>query len=102
MIRMHFPVFSYPYGRIIESTLAKTEANTASAASSLEMSKDEIGYMRMIADNRTISNNSISSVKTDMTNNNSISNGYDSDVFVSNLVENPDKSYRSSARGIHS
>ena len=56
----------------------------------------------MIADNRTISNNSISSVKIDMTNNNSISNGYDSDVFVSNPVESPDKSYRSSARGIHS
>ena len=86
----------------IESTLSKIEANTASAASSLEMSKDEIGYMRMIADNRTISNNSISSVKIDMTNNNSISNGYDSDVFVSNLVESLDKSYRSSARGIHS
>ena len=86
----------------IESTHSKTEANTASAASGPEMSKDEIGYMRMIADNRTISNNSISSVKTDMTNNNSISNGYDSDVFVSNLVESLDKSYRSSARGIHS
>ena len=66
------------------------------------MSKDEIGYMRMIADNRMISNNSISSVKIDMTNNNSISNGYDSDVFVSNLVESLDKSYRSSARRIHS
>ena len=38
----------------------------------------------------------------DMTNNNSISNGYDSDVFVSNPVESPGKSYRSSARGIHS
>lgn len=86
----------------IESTHSKTEANTASAASGPEMSKDEIGYMRMIADNRTISNNSISSVKIDMTNNNSISNGYDSDVFVSNLVESLDKSYRSSARGIHS
>ena len=85
----------------VESQLSKIEANTASAALSLDMSKDEIGYMRDVSDNRTIANNSVSSVKIDMTNNNSISNGYQADAFVSSIVDQISAAYKTSNRRTH-
>ena len=57
--------------------------------------------MRDVADGKTIANNSTSTVKIDMTNNNSMSNGYDADLFINRLTDELEKKYKMAAKGNH-
>ena len=85
----------------MQTYLSEIAENTGEMVTSLDMSKDEIAYLRDVADGKTIANNSTSTVKIDMTNNNSMNNGYDADLFINRLTDELEKKYRAAAKGNH-
>lgn len=85
---------------ISEST-AMTAENTGAIADSLDVTTEELKYLRDLAERDVVNRFTTAEIKVDMTNNNSISNNMDLDGIVSYLVVGVNDAMANAAEGVY-
>lgn len=91
-------------GNLLDKLLPKvdeTAANTGAIADSLEITEDELKYLRDIAEQETINRFTTAEIKLDMTNNNKISSDTDVDGMISYMVTGVRDAMQMVAEGVH-
>lgn len=79
----------------------QTAANTAAIADSLDVSNEELKYLRDVAERDTINRFTTASIKVEMTNNNNVSSKMDLDGIVDSLTLAVEDAMSKSASGVH-
>lgn len=82
----------------INSGVGETAANTGK---DVDISDENLKYMRDLAEQETINRFTTAEIKVDMVNNNSVSSGMDLDGIVSYLVAGVQTSMEQAAEGVH-
>lgn len=85
---------------IAENT-ANTAVNTGNVAKSVDISNEQLQYMRDLAEQETINRYTTAEIKVDMTNNNNISKDVDIDDFISKISDGVNEAMKVSAEGVH-
>lgn len=85
---------------IAENT-ANTAVNTGNMAKSVDISNEQLQYMRDLAEQETINRYTTAEIKVDMTNNNNISKDVDIDDFISKISDGVNEAMKVSAEGVH-
>ena len=88
-------------GSGVPGNIADTAKNTGKAADSLEISGEDLKYMRDIAERDVVNRFTTAEIKIDMKNNNNISSGADLDGLVSDLAEKAGAALSMAAEGVH-
>ncbi len=88
-------------GGSVPNNIADTAKNTGKAAESLEISGEDLKYMRDIAERDVVNRFTTAEIKIDMKNNNNISSGADLDGLVSDLAEKAGAALSMAAEGVH-
>ena len=88
-------------GGSVPNNIADTAKNTGKAADSLEISGEDLKYMRDIAERDVVNRFTTAEIKIDMKNNNNISSGVDLDGLVSDLAEKAGAALSMAAEGVH-
>nr|DAT30426.1 MAG TPA: tail tape measure [Caudoviricetes sp.] len=101
MFNAEVPSGFTPGGNGIEGNVADIAKNTGKAADSLEISGEDLKYLRDIAERDTINRFTTAEIKIDMKNNNNISSGADLDGLVSDLAEKAGAALSMAAEGVH-
>ncbi len=79
----------------------QTADNTAKIADSLDITNQELKYLRDIAERKAVNRYAATNIKIEMTNNNSVSPETDLDGFVSGLAAAMSDAMMKSAEGVH-
>ncbi len=83
----------------IQNNVVATAANTSAMNDTMEVSEEDLKYMRDIAEQEAINNFTTSEIKVDMTNHNNINSNLDLDGVVSYLEQKVNESLAISAEG---
>lgn len=83
------------------NNIADTANNTSSIADSMDISEEDLKYLRDIAEQEVINRYTTASINIDMTNNNNISKDADLDGIVSGLEEKIYEMSSAMAEGVH-
>ena len=78
-----------------------TADNTAAIAKSLDITNEELKYLRDIAERDTVNRFTTASIKVEMTNHNRIDSKQDLDGIVSTLTSKIENAMLMSAEGVH-
>ena len=85
----------------VPSNIAATADNTGSMKDSMDISKEEIKYLRDIAERDAINRFTTAEINVAMTNNNNISSDMDLDGMVDYLVIGVNEAMATAAEGVH-
>lgn len=85
----------------IPSNIADTAGNTSSMADNMEITSEDLKYLRDIAETEVINRFTTAEIKVEMTNNNSISSDMDLDGVVDYLVTGVNEAMEKAAEGVH-
>ena len=80
----------------------KTAGNTAKMAKKIDVSSEDLKYLRDIAEQEAINRFTTAEIKIDMTNNNNINSDMDIDGVVDRLTERVEEELLVTAEGVHS
>lgn len=78
-----------------------TAENTSKMADSMEISEEELKYIRDMAERETVNRFTTAEVKVEMTNNNNINSDMDIDGIIDQFAEKLEESITSIAEGVH-
>lgn len=81
--------------------LANIDSNTANMANSMELSEEDLKYLRLMAEQEAINKFTTAEIKVDMTNNNNVSKGTDLDGVVTHLAAVLREELVTLADGVH-
>lgn len=85
----------------VPSNIADTASNTGKAADSLDITSEDLKYLRDIAEKETINRFTTAEIKIEMNNNNNISNDMDLDGIVDYLATGVNNAMEKAAEGVH-
>lgn len=85
----------------IPSNIASTADSTGKVADSMEITSEDLKYLRDIAERDTVNRFTTAEIKIEMTNNNSISSDMDLDGVVDYLVSGVNDAMEKAAEGVH-
>ena len=85
----------------IPANIADTAGNTARAADSLEITDEDIKYLRDIAERDVVNRFTTAEIKVEMTNNNNVSSDMDLDGMVDYLATGVNEAMEKAAEGVH-
>lgn len=91
---------SYDASQMPENA-AQTAENTGAMADSMEISNEDLKYLRDITERETINRFTTAEIKVDMTNNNNVSSNMDLDGMVDYLVVGVNEAMVTAAEGVH-
>ena len=94
-------LFSGYDGSQIPGNIAGTKANTDSMADSMDITKEELKYLRDIAETEVVNRFTTAEIKVEMTNNNNISSDMDLDGIVDHLASGVNEAMEKAAEGVH-
>lgn len=83
----------------IQNNVANTAANTSAMNDTMEVSEEDLKYMRDIAEQEAINKFTTSEIKVDMTNHNNINSNLDLDGVISYMEQKVNESLAISAEG---
>lgn len=81
--------------------IATTAENTGEVADSLEITNEDLKYLKDLAERDVINRFTTAEIKVDMTNNNNIGNNMDLDGIVEYLVVGVNEAMATAAEGVH-
>lgn len=81
--------------------IATTAENTGKAADALDITNEDLKYLKDIAETEAINRFTTAEIKVDMTNNNNISNNMDLDGVVDYLTNGVNEAMEKAAEGVH-
>ena len=85
----------------IPSNIADTAGNTDSIADSMEITSEDLKYLRDIAETEAVNRFTTAEIKVEMTNNNSIASDMDLDGIVDYLANGVNEAMEKAAEGVH-
>ena len=85
----------------IPSNIANTAGNTDLIADSMEITSEDLKYLRDIAETEVINRFTTAEIKVEMTNNNNISSDMDLDGMVDYLANGVNEAMEKAAEGVH-
>lgn len=85
----------------IAANTGNTAAGINNLSNSVDISNEQLQYMRDLAEQEVINRFTTAEIKVDMTNNNTINNGMDIDEVVDALVVGVNEAMKISAEGVH-
>ena len=85
----------------IAANTGQTAANTAAIADSLDVSNEQLKYLRDAAERDAVNRFTTASIKVEMTNNNNVSSGMDLDGIVDSLTTAVGDAMSKTATGVH-
>ena len=86
----------------VPSNIADTASNTGKAADSLDITSEDLKYLKDIAETEVINRFTTAEIKVDMTNNNTVNSGMDIDGIVDSLATGVNEAMEKAAEGVHS
>lgn len=86
----------------VASNTGKTADNTGKMVDSVDISNENLKYMRDIAERDVINRFTTAEIKVDMQNNNNINNSMDIDGIVKQLTDGVTEAMEQAAEGVHS
>ena len=86
----------------IPSNIANTAGNTEKISDSLEITSEDLKYLRDIAETEAINRFTTAEIKIEMTNNNNVSSDMDLDGMVDYLANGVNEAMQKAAEGVHS
>lgn len=89
------------YDTQVPANIADTAKNTGKVANSIEISSEDLKYMRDIAERDVINRFTTAEIKIDMTNHNNVASNTDLDGLVSDLAEKAGEALNKVAEGVH-
>ncbi|MHB8064467.1 MAG: tape measure protein [Ruminiclostridium sp.] len=92
---------SYSNNQALQNNIANTAANTGAMKNSMDVSEEDLKYMKDIAEQEVINRFTTSEIKVDMTNNNNINSNLDLDGVVAYMEKQVNESLMVSAEGAH-
>ena len=95
-----YDIGGYDAGQI-PSNIADTAGNTGSMADSMEITSEDLKYLRDIAEQEVINRFTTAEIKVEMTNNNNISSDMDLDGVVDYLANGVNEAMEKAAEGVH-
>lgn len=91
----------YVSGTTIPSDVSNIAKNTKKASDSLDITNEDLQYLRDIAERDVINRFTTAEIKVDMTNNNNIASSTDLDGLISDLTERATGALSMAAEGVH-
>lgn len=91
---------SYDTGQI-PSNIASTAENTGKTADSLEITSEDLKYLRDIAEKEVVNRFTTAEIRVEMTNNNNISSDMDLDGVIDYLTVGVNNAMEKAAEGVH-
>lgn len=85
----------------IPGNIADTAGNTGSMADSMDITSEDLKYLRDIAETEVINRFTTAEIKVEMTNNNSVSSNMDLDGVVDYLANGVNQAMEIAAEGVH-
>lgn len=85
----------------VPADIASTAKNTKKAADSLDITNEDLQYLRDIAERDVINRFTTAEIKVDMKNNNNISSSTDLDGLISDLTDKVTGALNMAAEGVH-
>lgn len=85
----------------IPSNIADTANNTGKTADSLEITSEDLKYLRDIAETEVVNRFTTAEIKVEMNNNNTISSDMDLDGIVDHLANGVNEAMEKAAEGVH-
>ena len=85
----------------VPADIANTAKNTKKAADSLDITNEDLQYLRDIAERDVINRFTTAEIKVDMKNNNNISSSTDLDGLISDLTDKVTGALNMAAEGVH-
>lgn len=79
----------------------QTAENTAAIANAVDISNEQLKYLRDIAERDTVNRFTTASIKVTMTNNNNVNSGMDLDGIVNDLAYGVESAMAMAAEGVH-
>lgn len=83
------------------ANIAQTAENTGKAADSLDITNEDLKYLKDIAETEVINRFTTAEIKVDMTNNNNINSDMDLDGMVDYLATGVNEAMEKAAEGVH-
>jgi len=96
-----FDATKYSEDQNLKNNVATAAANTGAMKNSMDVSEEDLKYMRDVAEQEVINRFTTSEIKVDMTNNNNINSNLDLDGVVSYMEQKVNESLMISAEGAH-
>lgn len=87
---------------MIPSNIADTAANTDSMADSMDITSEDLKYLRDLAETEIINRFTTAEIKIEMTNNNNVSSDMDLDGMIDYLANGVNDAMTKAAEGVHS
>jgi putative tape measure domain protein len=91
----------YTAGATVPSDVSNIAKNTKKASDSLDITNEDLKYLRDIAERDVINRFTTAEIKVDMTNNNNIASSADLDGLISDLTERATGALCMAAEGVH-
>ncbi|MBQ4541665.1 MAG: phage tail protein [Clostridia bacterium] len=85
----------------IPANIADTAGNTGSMADSMDITSEDLKYLRDIAETEVVNRFTTAEIKVEMTNNNNVSSDMDLDGMVDYLATGVNEAMEKAAEGVH-